>query len=188
MKKNLIIRIGAAVIVFVVFALIPVGQIFSTPQVPIIINPDKAGSSDPSGADSSSSNKEFSYKELEKEQKELPPMSKDGDFYSIQAQAQDETGVFKVISFKIERGVIEDLGFTEEEARNACEAAGGSARKYIETFIYNGTPEIRMRDGEAVVVIPMIVGGSNPARMFISGKVTKSGQALPMRATREDEI
>lgn len=185
MNKNLIIRISAVAVVFLLFAFVPVGELFSPSEnpVPVIINPDKSA---PSG--DSATSKGFSYTELKKEQKDLAPMSKDGKNYSIQAQVQDESGEFQVISFSVDPAVVEELGFTETEVRNACEAAGGRARRYIESFVYNGTPELRSRDGNAVVVIPILVDNIDKTKMFISGKVTKSGQALPMRATREDEI
>ena len=204
MNKNLIIRISAAAVVFLLFAFVPVGELFSPSEnpVPVIINPDKSapsgdsatskGFSAPSGDSATSKGfsytEQSSYTELKKEQKDLAPMSKDDKNYSIQAQVQDESGEFQVISFSVDPAVVEELGFTETEVRNACEAAGGRARRYIESFVYNGTPELRSRDGNAVVVIPILVDNVDKTKMFISGKVTKSGQALPMRATREDEI
>lgn len=185
MNKNLIIRISAAAVIFLLFAFVPVGELFSPSgnSVPVIINPDKSSPSGDSGT-----HKAFSYTELKKEQKDLSPMTKEGNGYSIQTQTQDESGEFRVISFKIDPAVVEELGFTEAEVRNACEAAGGRARKYIETFVYDGTPELRARDGNVIVVIPILVDNINKNKMFISGKVTKSGQSLPMRVTREDEI
>ena len=191
MNKNLIIRISAAAVVFLLFAFVPVGELFSPSEnpVPVIINPDKsAPSGDSATSKGFSYTEQSSYTELKKEQKDLAPMSKDDKNYSIQAQVQDESGEFQVISFSVDPAVVEELGFTETEVRNACEAAGGRARRYIESFVYNGTPELRSRDGNAVVVIPILVDSVDKTKMFISGKVTKSGQALPMRATREDEI
>lgn len=152
----------------------------------IVFDPGNSTEKNPSDKDSSSSNRPFSYKELKMERIELAPMSKVGNYYIIQAQVQDETGGFKVVTFKVQRPIVDSLGFSESEVRNACEAAAGRARNYIETFIYNGTPELRSKDNVAIAFIPIIVGANNPAKMFITGKVTKAGEALPMRVSRYD--
>lgn len=108
--------------------------------------------------------------------------------YSIPVLIQNEKKEFDVINFKVEAKVVDSLGFTQEEVRNACSAGADRARNYLEEFIYNGTPEIKVMRGKTIVVIPMIVSKTNSNEMFIIGEVTKTGRSLSMRATIEPKI
>jgi hypothetical protein len=86
----------------------------------------------------------------------------------------------------VDARVIDSLGFTEEEVKNACSAGSDRARKYVETFVYKETPELKVVGGKPTIVMSVTIDPKVGNDMFISGEVTKGGQALPMMATIED--
>lgn len=113
----------------------------------------------------------------------LPPMKKEGTNYFAQAQSRDREGKPTLVIFKVDPRIVEDLGFTDEEVRGACEAALERARNWRGEFFLRGTPELRISEGNPTAVIPVF--SENPQReMWIYGRVNRKGEFSPLMVKR----
>lgn len=113
-------------------------------------------------------------------------MIQTGDSYEVKVLAEDADRQYQVVEFKVDPRVVDSLGFTEKQVRDACSAGAERAREYVETFVYKGTPELKVVGGKPTIVMSVTIDPKVGNDMFISGEVTKGGQALPMMATIED--
>lgn len=118
--------------------------------------------------------------------KEVAKMTRTGDAYEVTVLTEDADRQYQATKFKVDARVIDSLGFTEAEVKSACSAGADRARKYVETFVYKETPELKVVGGKPTIVMSVTIDPKVGNDMFISGEVTKGGQALPMMATIED--
>lgn len=119
-------------------------------------------------------------------EKEVDKMTRTGNSYEVKVLAKDADRQYQVVEFKVDPRVVDSLGFTEKQVRDACSAGAERARAYIETFVYKGTPELKVVGGKPTIVMPVTIDPKMGNDMFISGEATKGGQALPMMVTIED--
>lgn len=126
----------------------------------------------------------YSAKESKFFTREVLQMTKEDSAYTVQTLTQEESG-FDVTNFSIDPRIVDSLHYTEREIRNSCSSASDRARKYIPTFVSNGTPRLDLIKGKVFATIPILVDSKTHNEMFIVGEVTREGKALPMRVVRE---
>lgn len=101
---------------------------------------------------------------------------------------EDQNKDFLMVRFEVDQKIIDSLNFTRTDITSACQAGAERAREYVEGFVYQESPQLKFIKGKAMLVIPVLVDSTHTNKMFIVGEVTKEGDSLPMRLTREETV